>query len=178
MKTPGSRIALLGALVCLAGGTAFAQSDTSSSSGSSSYPSQSGQSASSDVGSGAQSSTTGQVSQVNGVIQGVNASKHTIELIVPSGQSTSISQVGNVTELRREQDMVSLNVPVSQSAVVQRDGQSASFAQLRMGDSIRASFDPSSRSITKIQAQSLSATSQQNCGPGSSAMQNPTTPSK
>jgi len=46
---------------------------------------------------------------------------------------------------------------VANDAVITRDGDKASLGQVQQGDNVRASFDPSSHKVSKVDARSKSS---------------------
>lgn len=148
MKIRTSLSIVAGALLASAPVAFASPADSSSSQGSTS-------SSSDTQGSSFSGSQQEAGAQDMGVIQSVNSKKHALTLIVPQDVSTTYRRAGGITEISREMDMASISVPVAKDAQVRVDGQPASFGQLKMGDSVRVSFDPKQKKIVSVEATSL-----------------------
>ncbi len=61
---------------------------------------------------------------------------------------------GVVKEVDKDKNMVTLQLPLAPNASVLKDGQRASIDDLKEGDDVRASFDPSSNKIIRLDIQS------------------------
>jgi hypothetical protein len=58
---------------------------------------------------------------------------------------------GKVTNIDKKKNMMTLEVPISPTASVTKDGKPVGLDQVKKGDDVRASFDPSTNAITQIQ---------------------------
>jgi Cu/Ag efflux protein CusF len=76
--------------------------------------------------------------ELSGVVKKIDKDKRSLKLSSPAGV---------------EQD-----VKIAASATITRDGAQAGLDQLKEGDDVRASFDPSSNQATKLDVQSKSMT--------------------
>jgi Cu/Ag efflux protein CusF len=65
---------------------------------------------------------------------------------------------GVVKEVDKDKNMVTLQLPLAPNASVLKDGQRASIDDLKEGDDVRASFDPSSNKIIRLDIQSSKKT--------------------
>jgi hypothetical protein len=65
--------------------------------------------------------------------------------------ANSMAMMGKVTNVDKKKNMVTIEVPISPTAPVMRDGKTVGLDQLKKGDDIRANFDPATNAITQIQ---------------------------
>ena len=112
--------------------TAGAQSSSSQSSATTSSPDKSStsQSASSQTGTMASSSK-----ELSGVVKKIDKDKRSVKISSTSGGDQELKIADNAT-------------------IVMRDGTQAALDQLKEGDEVRASLDPSSNQATKLEVQS------------------------
>ncbi len=69
-------------------------------------------------------------------------------------QQRVTSYTGVVKEVDKDKNMVTLQLPLAPNASVLKDGQRASIDDLKEGDDVRASFDPQSNKIIRLDIQS------------------------
>jgi Cu/Ag efflux protein CusF len=108
------------------------QSSSSPSSQSSSTTSPSSQSSTSQSTSSQTGTTASATKQVSGVVKKVDKDKRSVKISSPSSGEQEVKVAENAT-------------------VVTRDGTQAGLDQLKEGDQVRASLDPSSKQATKLE---------------------------
>ncbi len=76
----------------------------------------------------------------------------------PSEQGTMNQQTsaypGVVKSIDQHTNKVTLEVPLAPGATIMRDGRTASLKDLKEGDDVRASFDPQTHKVIRLDAQS------------------------
>lgn len=75
---------------------------------------------------------------------------------------SSMAMMGKVTNIDKKKNMVTLEVPISPTAQVMRDGKTVGLDQLKKGDDVRASFDPSTHTINQIHVEPKGASDTMN----------------
>lgn len=78
------------------------------------------------------------------------------------GQQAEVT--GVVKSVDKTQRTITLQLPVSASATIERDGSHSSLDQIKEGDDVRAAFDPSTDKLVDVKAESKGAKSQQQQG--------------
>ncbi len=123
--------------------TAAAQSSSSQSSATTSPSGQSSATTGSSDKSAASQSTSGQTgttamasagNELSGEVKKVDKDKQSVQISSPTGGEQELK--------------------IASGATITRDGTQASLDQLKEGDQVRASFDPSSKQATKLEVQS------------------------
>lgn len=71
----------------------------------------------------------------------------------PMEKSTS-AYPGVIKEVDQDKKMVTLQVPLAPNAAIMKDGQKVTLADVKEGDDVRASFDPQTHKIIKLDVQS------------------------
>ena len=76
----------------------------------------------------------------------------------PSPQTGAVEQktlqyTGVVKEVDQDKKMVTLQLPLAPNVAIMKDGQRASLGDIKEGDDVRASFDPMSKKINRIDIQ-------------------------
>jgi Cu/Ag efflux protein CusF len=84
------------------------------------------------------SHSTASASELSGTVKKVDKAKRSVSISTPTGGEQELK--------------------ISQTATITRDGTQAGLDQLKEGEQVRASFDPSSKEATKLEIQSKSDT--------------------
>lgn len=74
----------------------------------------------------------------------------------PSAQSHT-AYTGVVKEIDQDKKLVTLQLPLAPNASIMKDGQKVSLSDVKEGDDVRASFDPQSKKIIRLDVQTKAA---------------------
>jgi len=71
-----------------------------------------------------------------------------------SGSSASQQYLGQVKDVDLSKHQLTIQLPLAPNAQIMRNGHQVSLNEVKQGDDVRVDFQPSTKGITKIDAQS------------------------
>jgi hypothetical protein len=99
------------------------------------------------------------LSNMTGVLEQVDpqGNGQSVRVLLPEEECSSVKQMGNMTQVTRQQGLVGYDMPVSKDVKIERDGEKISLSGLQPGDDVLVAYDAKTRKVIRIDARSAAS---------------------